>query len=289
MKKRIIHIVLIFTVAWAIQSCNDDLLLDISEPDDLIVVDGWIENGKQAKVFLTTNSPYFTSIDSASIRDLVLSRAKVTISDGERSEVLILRSDYNYFPPFYYAGNTIFGEAGKVYTLTADYGGKSVVAETTIPPKVNIDNTYFELSEDEDSIGSVVLNWTDPQDEKNYYRIFSKRVGKDDRFISTFIIAINDQYFNGEEISFKFALAPESILSTEKTEFFRLGDTILVKLCTMDKASYDFWSSYQDEVLNATNPFASSMIDLSSNIDGDGLGIWGGYGVDVDTVFALKR
>lgn len=288
MKKVFVHIILLLTLGFAVRSCNDDLRLDLSDPGDLIVVDGWIENGKQAKVFLTTNSPYFSSIDSASIRALVLSQAKVTLSDGENSEVLILRSDWDYFPPFYYAGNTIFGKTGKVYTLTASYGGKTVIAETSIPLKVNIDSSYFELSEGEDSIGNAVINFTDPPEEKNYYRILTRRVGKDDRFIPTFIIAINDQYFNGEAISFNFALPPASFLSTSETEFFQIGDTILVKLCTMDKASFDFWSSYQDEVLNATNPFASSMIDLKTNIDGEGLGIWGGYGVDIDTIFTIK-
>jgi hypothetical protein len=55
----------------------------------------------------------------------------------------------------------------------------------------------------------------------------------------------------------------------------------------MDRQSFEFWSSYQDEVLNSTNPFASSLSDVRSNIEGDGLGIWGGYGVSVDTVFTV--
>jgi hypothetical protein len=47
----------------------------------------------------------------------------------------------------------------------------------------------------------------------------------------------------------------------------------------MDKAHYEFWNSFQDEVLNTGNPFASSVTVIKSNILGDGLGIWGGYGV----------
>ena len=76
--------------------------LDIEAPDDLIVVDGVIEQGRQARVFVTRNAPYFSSIDSAGLRDLVLSRAKVTLTDGDQSEILILRRDNRFFPPFYY-------------------------------------------------------------------------------------------------------------------------------------------------------------------------------------------
>lgn len=283
------RVIILIICFFAIFSCNDDLDLDIKLPDALIVVDGWIENGDQAKVFLTSNSPYFSTIDSASLRDMVLSQAKVSLSDGENSEVLILRKDSRYFPPYYYAGNTIFGETGKQYTLTAEFGGKSIIAETTIPPSVIIDTTIYKLNEDSDSLGKLILKFTDPPDEKNYYRIFTKCIGKDDKFISSFIIAINDQYFNGDEISFSLTRAPESFLSTAGNNYFIKGDTIVVKLCTMNKPSFEFWSSYQDEVINATNPFASSVSDLKSNIIGDGLGIWGGYGVSIDTLFTLNE
>ena len=270
----------------SVRSCNDDLLSGLKEPDALIVVDGWIEQGRQAKVFLTTNSPYFTSIDSTSIRELVLSRAKVTLSDGENSEVLILRRDMSYFPPFYYQGNEIVGEMGKSYTLTAEYGGKSAEAVTTIPGKVAIDTAYFELLEESDSLGVVKLLFTDPMEEKNYYRIFTQRKGVDDRFIPTVLMAINDQYFAGQQVNYTLSRPPVSFLSSEGIEYFETGDTILVKLCTMDEGSFGFWSSYQEEVMNAANPFASSMNNLETNVEGDGLGVWSGYGVTIDTVFA---
>ncbi len=268
-------------------ACNADLNIDLPVPDAKIVVDGWIENKEQAKVLLTANSPYFSSVDSASLRDLVLTRAKVTLDDGVNSEILILRKDEKYFPPYYYAGNLIIGEAGKTYTLTAEYGGKSIVSETSIPEPVEIDTTWFELLEDQDSLGFVVIEFTDPPDEKNYYRIFTQRIGLDKKFIPSFIMAINDQYFSGKQIQFTLFRAPESYLSTKDDNFFRPGETILVKLSTMDKASFEFWSSYQDEILNSTNPFASSLYEVRSNIQGDGLGIWGGYGTQTDTVFTF--
>ena len=266
--------------------CNDDLLSELREPDALIVVDGWIEQGRQAKVFLTTNAPYFTSIDSSSIRDLVLSGAKVTLSDGEKSEVLILRKDLSYFPPFYYQGNTIVGETGRRYTLRAEYGGKSAEAETMIPSEVQIDTTFFELMEGEDSQGVLKLVFTDPPEEKNYYRIFTQRKGVDDRFVPSVLMAINDRYFSGKQLIFTVSRPPASLISSEGNEYFEVGDTIVVKLCTMDDASFAFWSTYQEEVMNAANPFASSMNNLETNIAGDGLGIWAGYGVSYDTVIA---
>ncbi len=273
----------------ALLACTREPEIDLPEPDVKIVVDGWIEANNQAKVFLTSNAPYFSPLDSASLRDLVLSRARVSLDDGENSEVLILRKDERYFPPYYYEGNMIFGRSGKTYTLQAEYGGNSIVAETTIPPAVRIDTCYFALLEGEDSLGYVVLEFTDPPDEKNYYRIFTRRIGLDDRYISSLIMAVDDKYLSGEKISLTLFRAPENYLSTEDDNFYRPGEEILIKLSTMDRATFEFWNSYQDEVLNASNPFASSLSDVRSNIRGDGLGIWGGYAFSVDTVFASFR
>ncbi len=289
MKNRYLYRILIIATIFSliVHACNAELEIEVPAPDALIVIDGWIDKGDQAKVFLTTNAPYFTTIDSSSLRDLVLSRAKVTLSDGENSEVLILRRDERYFPPYYYAGNDIFGDTGKTYTLLAEYGGKSAHAATSIPPGVDIESTSFHLAEDQDSLGYLRVTFSDPGSQKNYYRIFTKRKSKDKRFISSFIIALNDQYFNGEEISFTIYRPPDSFLSSEESDLFSVGDTIIVKLTTMTKPVYDFWSDYQDEVISATNPFASSMYEINSNIEGDGLGIWAGYNNSIDTVIAV--
>ena len=297
MQRKLIHItrkLLRIILSWAVicttmLSCDTEPEIDLPEPDVKIVVDGWIESGDQAKVFLTSNSPYLSPIDSVSLRDLVLSRAKVSLDDGENSEVLILRKDERYFPPYYYEGNLIIGEPGKTYTISAEYGGKSILAETTIPESVPIDSCYFELLEGEDSVGYIVLEFTDPPDDKNYYRIFTKRSGLDDRYIPSLVMALNDQHFSGEKLRFTLYRASRSYLTTESDNYYRLGETIELKLMTMDRVSYEFWNSYQDEVLNSTNPFASSLSEVRSNITGDGLGVWSGYGVSTDTIFTVSQ
>ncbi len=287
MRATVHHLFIVLGLA-VIAGCGFDPEFDLPEKEDKIVVDGWIENSDQATVFLTANASYFSSIDSASWRDIVLSRAKVTLDDGDQSEVLILRKDTRYFPPYYYAGNEIFGEPGKTYTITAEYGGKIVRSQTTIPEPVSIDTCYFELLEETDTVGLIVIEFSDPPDEKNYYRIFTMRQGLDERYISTFIMAIDDQYFPGSKISLTLLRAPESQLYSKEDSYFRIGETILVKLSSMDKASYDFWSSLQDEILNSSHPFASSLSEIHSNIEGDGLGIWSGYGSSVDTIVARR-
>ena len=288
MKIYYLYIFLIVIMASG-SSCNYDLDIDIPELDDKIVIDGWIEQNKKATVFLTANSPYFTTIDSASLRNLVLTRAKVTIDNGEETEVLILRRNENYFPPYFYQSNRISGEIGKSYTITAEYGGKTAWATTVITEPVDIDTVFFNLAEGDDSLGVIHIEFTDPVESKNYYRILTKRVGIDDKFNSILAMALDDKYFTGEKARFTLLRAPSSFITVDEDEnYYRLGDTVAIKLCTISKDHYDFWNSYQEEILNVANPFASSLTEVLSNVKGDGLGIWGGYGAKYDTVYTSK-
>jgi hypothetical protein len=259
--------------------CSDRLDLNLQDPDDLIVIDGWIENNQYAKVLLTRNTPYFSSLDSASIRELILSRAKITISNGDTSEILTLRKNEEYFPPYVFEGNEIKGEIGKTYTVTAEYGGRKAFATTSIPSPVKLDTLYFIKKENSDSLGKIFLEFTDPPETSNYYRILSQVKGKDRRYYSSMIMGISDIFFSGQKFGFSIFRGQEAYLSEGNDEYFRLGDTVSIKFCTIDKAHYEFWSSFQDEILNTGNPFASSLLVIRSNIEGDGLGIWGGYGV----------
>ena len=284
MKKLIFNLVLYTILYLGALSCSEDINLPLQEPDDKIVIDGWIDNGQFSRVLLTRNSPYFSSIDSASIRSLVLTRAKVTVSDGEKSEILILRRNNDYFPPYIYEGNEIVGDTGKIYTITAEYGGKTAWANTTIPPSVSLDTAFFLLEPGSDSLGMIFVRFTDPQEAKNYYRIMTKRIGKDRRYYSMMMMGLDDAFFNGKEFGFSISRGPESFLSTQSNKYFNIGDSVSIRFCTIDKDHYDFWKSFQNEVMNVSNPFASSLSVINSPVQGDGLGIWGGYGVSYYTL-----
>jgi len=284
MKVRYYIFILSILLVTFLVCCSDNLYLDIPEPDDKIVIDGWIDQGQYAKVLLTRNSPFFSSIDSASLRELVLTRAKVMLSDGEKEEVLVLRKNDDYFPPYIYEGNEIRGDTAKIYTITAEYGGKSAWANTTIPPRVNLDTLYFKLLPDEDSLGEIYIEFTDPPEVKNYYRLLTKVSGEDKRYYSSMVMGFDDIFFSGQKFGFSLSRGKASLLSSQGNDYFKLGDTVSIKFCTIDKVLYDFWNSFQGEAINVGNPFAASLSGIKSNIQGDGLGVWGGYGTRLYTL-----
>ncbi|NJK95821.1 MAG: hypothetical protein HC905_13735 [Bacteroidales bacterium] len=90
---------------------DEDSYYEGYEPS--IIVDGTIELNDFPKVILTRNIPYYISIDSADMIYLVLRQAKVTVTDGEKTEILTLKYKKDVFPPFYYQGNEIKGKQGE--------------------------------------------------------------------------------------------------------------------------------------------------------------------------------
>ena len=70
----------------------------------------------------------------------------------------------------------------------------------------------------------------------------------------------------------------------EESIFFKRGDTIVLKFCSIDRSHFEFWRTEETQVGNNGNPFGSPA-PITSNIEG-GLGIWGGYATTFDTIIA---
>ena len=268
----------VLLLSMAVASCEKELEVDLPPFTSKLVIDGWIEQNKYPTVILTRNADYFDPVDSSAIRNLVVTTAKVTISDGEQEEVLTLRRRDEYFPNFLYQGTEIRGEVGKSYRLTIESEGKVYTATTTIPAPVHLDSLWYELLSPTDTLGYVWASFTDKMEEENYYRMFTQRVGTDDKFIPVYLSAIGDQYFNGESLSFSVLRGAENLSNITDDLYFRQGDTVRVKFCAIDRTHFDFWRTLERELYATGNPFASSGNEVLSNIEGGALGVWGGYG-----------
>lgn len=257
---------------------------EVENYESEVVIDGWIEQDKYCQVLLSLSAPYFSDIDSTSLLEYRLTRAKVTLDNGDKSEILTLKPNSSYFPPYMYVSTEIKGETGKTYTLTVEYSGNTSIATTTIPEPVKLDSTWFELEPNKDSTGYLWVKFTDNAATKDYYRTLTKIRGVNNRYIPNHLANFNDNYFNGQKIIFSLYKGNNAVDKMDDF-YYRLGDTILLKFTTINKDSYNFWHSFQKETINTGNPFASSNARVSSNVT-NGLGIWCGYGATYYQVIA---
>jgi hypothetical protein len=285
MGKNYIYILFSISIVFAAYSCQQENYVTDFTPS--IVVDGRIESNGYPYVFLTHNIPYYVDIDSNQIEYLVLRQAKITVSDGESSEILTLKRDKKLFPPFYYQGNELMGEPGKTYALTVEYGNTILTATTTIPFPVTPDSAWFQPKRDTPDKGLILVRLHDNPNETDYYKMFTRIEGKQTGFIPTLLSDYSDKWINGQNYVFQLNKGPDTYLNMNDADFyFSRNDTISLKVCTLDKEHFDFWYSYRNEVANGANPLASSYHTINSNIKGDGIGIWGGFGVTIIRVIA---
>ncbi len=257
-------------------ACEDDFTAPAYQKK--IVVDGWIEPNQPAMVLLTYSAPYFENIDSASLRQLMLNTAKVVVSSGEDEEILSLGYNDQYFPPYIYKGNTIRGQIGNTYTLTIISYGDTITSTTTIPSKITLDSIWFKPLQGSDTLGTLMVRFSDPAGERNYYRFMTRRIGIDQNWVPAYLANMSDVVFNGQTVDLAILKGNENPLFHEDQIYFERGDTIRFKLSNMDKSTFEFWSSVQKELSKNDNPFSSTIVEIKSNIRG-GLGLWAGYGI----------
>lgn len=268
---------ILFLFVLVITSCAQDDFSDQTNLESKIVVEGWIEEGDFANVLLSSSIPVTDAVDSTNVFNHVIRSAKITISDGENSEVLRVKRDKNRIPPFVYFGSELKGEAGKEYSIKIEYLNRVVEAVTSIPKSVPLKSAEYIKKNPTDTTGYVFVKFDDPVGEKNYYQIATKIEGEEPIFVPSFYGNLDDKNFESSSIAVQINRGVLLFPKTKFTPYFADGDVIHVKLRTQTKQALDFWNSWQNEIVNSKNPIYPSNTSLKSNIKG-GIGIWAGYG-----------
>lgn len=277
--------ILAFLLILSLFGCKEEDIYSTKDYSPKFVVEGWIENGQYPHVILTHNLPFFTSVDSAQLSEIVIRYAKVTVSDGVQTEILTGKKDTDYFPSFIYKGSELKGEVGKTYTLTIEYAGVILTSETLIPKPSSLSRIWFVSKDIGTEDQQLNVKFRDDVSEKNYYKLYTK-LNSDKRFYPTLLSNQDDKTFNGKELSLQVNKGPANNLTIKNEPYFKRGDTVFVKFATMPQEGYDFWSTFQDEVLNSSNPLIGSTGKIKSNIKGQGIGIWCGYSASIYRVIA---
>ncbi len=268
-------------------SCTKVIDLNLPVPEDMIVVEGRIENGQAPFVMLTRNQPYFGGLDLNNYEQYFISGATVTVWTDSDTVVL----DSLNFPlndsisiPVYTTFSNFKGELNTTYYLKVEAEGKVLTSHTTIPQLNPLDSIWVvphPIPDQYDSLVSLYARYDDPDTPGNYVRYFTKRNSED--FKPGRNSALNDKFINS--LIFDFRLERGQYRSDEfdieTYGFFWKGDTVTVKWSAIDFSHYKFWITLEDE-MNTSGPVSSNIV-VDGNIEG-GLGIWGGYAAAFQTI-----
>ncbi len=204
------------------------------------------------------------------------------------------------FPTYSIIGNSnLIGEVGKVYDLRVEYDTIVATASTKLHSPILFDDSYFSFPENStsDSLGIINIVYTDPDSLGNCYRWSSRRSNKyppwhelagqvkDPFYIYPVGSTWDDLIFNGGSFDLSTIRYPSENDNLDPLEqgLWKVGDTVLIKLETIDYNSYETLLSFETAVSSNANPFAPPT-NVISHVDG-GLGWWIAYSEDVDTVY----
>lgn len=280
-------------------ACEKEITVDMPIPENKIVVEAAIEEGQYAWAFISKTAAYFAPVDSAIIMNMIVKNAVVVVSDGTEQDTMHLSLDPYTFPYLKYVGSRIIGQAGKQYWITITVDGKTYRAKTTIPHAVALDSLKFKPDNNQDTLGFIWLYLKDPDTLGNYYRAFTKILGKDSVFLHPYPSVSDDRFFNGQKAEYQLFRGrnplednnynPQGLDSAGVARwYFRAGETVIVKITQIDNQHYRFWYSMEQQFMTDGNPFATPT-SLKTNIEGGAIGVWGGYGVFIDTLKIPKH
>lgn len=199
----------------------------------------------------------------------------------------------------------LVGESGKTYELDVTYQNHSLSASTTIIEPVQLDSAWFQAPGTLDTLGLMYAQFTDPDTLGNAYRWFAKRINrrpdwdemagevKDANFVAPLGSVFDDAFFNG--LNFEFGTFrgvaagssawDDDFASSSEAGYFKSGDTVVVRFCSIDDDVFRSVQSYENLILSQGSPFAPPA-NMLTNVLG-GLGLWAGYGIYQDTVICL--
>ena len=281
-------------------SCEKDIKIKVNDQTPKLVVDASIETGMPPIVVLSNSIDYFNKITPEQLAASFVHGAKIDVSNGTLTHRLKEYSftDTSGYSLYYYAvdstnpATAFTGEENHSYTMqVTTQNGDSYSTTTTIPLLTKtIDSLWWQQAPQNDDPKRTVLfgRFTDPKGYGNYIRYFTKV--NDGRFLPGLTSVFDDQVVDGATYDFQidrgFDKNGDKNFSSDDYGFFHHGDTATVKFCNIDKATYDFWRTWEFNFQSLGNPF-SSPVTVLGNVPG-ALGAFSGYSVQYKTIIIPK-
>lgn len=312
MKKSIFYIIALALIS-ALSACESEIELDVPPGEEQIVIEGRIEAGMPPIVLVSTTRGFFEPATAADVAASYIDDAEVFVNDIALSRICaseipqellplfieitgIEGINIETFPICIYVGTETeqFGVENTTYQLKVNAKGHTLTSKAHIPSLVRPDSVWFRLWANSNRFGYCFAYLTDPDTLGNNYRAFTRRIGPnqnenpvDPTFYAPLGGVFADDFFNATTVEVGIVRGQPGNSSRptdtgESARFFEKGDTFVLKFCSTDAGTYDFFRTLEAQQGANGSPFAAPN-NVISNING-GLGIWAAYVCSQDTV-----
>jgi len=309
MKSIIQKIAFLSLLVMGLNSCSKEVKIDIPGFEEQVVIDGSIETGTPAIIFLSNTRDIYAPTDINSYLSGFISGATVTVSNGSITDTLTEICTDNLPAGFEsiaeeffglpidqlvnlhlcaYVSTGLLGEVGKTYTLKVIYNDKTYTSSTKIENPTALDNFFWKEQTNLPGYGFSWAKITDSPVMGDAYRWEVKNLG--DLFYSKpFQPFTDDRFYNG--LTFEFSVENpmsfrDSTIEDQYRGYYKLGDTIVVKFSKLGKKEFQFFEKKYNQIYSGGNPFATPT-NIPTNIEGGALGIWAGFSPWFDTLICV--
>jgi len=258
-------------------SCTEVVEIELDSTYKRLVVYGTITTDNvRHYVELTTTSDYFFNDEPPPVTG-----ADVTIRAGDS---LITLRESEIWPGIYQMEDSYAGQPGIRYTLTIsnvdiDQDGETEIysATATMPTLAKADSITLTKFITPFFSGYQVALWSPEPPGTNYY---SYKLARNDELIqkrlSQFTVQpddfFNDNYISGVPVGF--------LDDEDEDEFVVPGDKVTLVINSITEDYYNFVVDAQNEIFGNNPLFSGPPANVSSNIDGDAVGIFTAWAID---------
>jgi Domain of unknown function (DUF4249) len=203
--------------------CKKVIQVNLNNAAPQIVIEGEVTNLGTCQVQITQSVNF-----SATNTFPPVTGASVQITDSSTGQVAILSE----LDSGIYTTTSIQGIPLHIYNLQVLIGSKEYTATSTMPMPVVLDSVTFTQNADFNNKLDInaVMNFQDPPGLGNYYQ-FIEDVNR--RLIPD-IFVFEDRLSDGKYIQ-------ESLFND--SSYLQVGDTLLVKMYCIDKATYNYFNT----------------------------------------------
>jgi hypothetical protein len=237
-----------------ISSCEQIIKVSLHDQQPMLVIEGYITPGLGPyTVKLSESQAYFDQSGFKGVENAVV----------QIDNLLVKETLVNKGSGVYTSGSALRGITGYPYKLNVTALGKNYSAQVMLPNPVPIDTVYFAPSINYKDSLNAFIEFIDPLNEENYYRLKlfrNRRMPADEYFL------ITDSGSDGQRL-----LVP--VYSRE----FAPGDTVLVQMDNLERNTWLYFKGLSEIVEEGFN--AQAPGNPPSNITGGALGYFGAWGV----------
>ena len=252
---------IIFVACFAFSACEKVIEFNLADSKSTIVIEATITNNRDPfTVLVSKTSPYFGT-------------ATTNLVSGAKVSVRVENGIPKYFKesfPGVYKLEKITVTSKNWYILDVEYEGITYSARSylnDLVPIMDFSLSYFDGFGLFDSGYKVNCFIRDPAGIKNYYRMkiyVNGELNENEGEINIY----SDELFDGKVIGL-----------VQHSAVFKETDHILVELQSIDKATYDYFSTLESisgiEMIQSASP-----ANPISNFDNGALGYFSAYSLD---------